>query len=135
MGTLWERRNIRKIHIRRLEESLDKIPGFLSSGSITSGGSEFGIWKRRTMDSLQEIFGENSYYAKEFSGFQFFDTGAELETVRQSVEWTQEDQKVFHKHLEQVKDVLTDAIVEARGSAGKRKTSIVRPEEKDNYFQ
>jgi len=96
----------RKLHIKRLSESLDKIPELLSK---TVHDTEFKMWEERTERSLEAIFGSKHSYSYEFGSLIFQEPRVKLP----GESWTREDQKNFERDMERAKGIITDALEEA----------------------
>jgi hypothetical protein len=99
----------RTLHIGRLREALEKIPE-LQSGDTNALSPKFRDWQSRTQHSLNELFGEEHHYAREFFGLSFW-----LMRVApaEGLAWTSRDQERFQGDLQRAETILRDALEEA----------------------
>jgi len=65
------------LHLRRLGESLEAIKGFRDN-RVNVFDPSFRSWKRRTHQSLSELFGGGHHYARRFLSLQFWKVRARV---------------------------------------------------------
>lgn len=99
----------RDLHIRRLTEAQAEIPVW-KRGSENALSAKFEAWKKRTLHSLQVLFGEDHHYARSFDNLSWWLTRISL--GQQGVQWSAEDQALFNDDLTQAAHILGEALEE-----------------------